>query len=435
MRRAPALIAAAATALASLVTPRVAAQGGARQAFPGVLDEHPAIQYAARPVRDRVADLAARVSRGRSALAFDEHVGYLRAVLRALAVPEESQLLVFSKTGVQRRATGPRHPRALYFNDSVVVGYIAGAPVLEIAAHDPEQGTVFYTIEQRAAAPAITRQTACLSCHVSASTLEVPGLINRSNVLNAEGEVLPMLGSHTVTHRTPLAQRWGGWFVTGSYVAPPYAGFGHMGNATVTVHPTSGPAITSNEVFISWAGSAPGRREYLSADSDIAALMLFDHQAHAVNLLTRLNWETRVAEAEQRIDFARGPLHDLVAETVDYFLFVDEAPPPARLTPRRGFAEAFAAGARRDRRGRSLRDLDLDTRLLRYRCSYMIDTAAFAALPARARTAVYARLRAILAGDGADPRYEHLPRAERDAILEILHDTHDTHGGQVTRNR
>jgi hypothetical protein len=400
-------------------------------AFAGVLDEHPAIQYAHRPARDRVSDLNRALVQGAVSLDFHESGGYLRAVLDALTVPAESQLLVFSRTGIQRGATSPRNPRAIYFDDSVVVGYIPHARWLEIAAHDPEQGVVFYTLEQTASAtPRLTRRAECLTCHVASSTLDVPGMIVRSNFMSAAGDLIPQLGFHVVNHRTPLPNRWGGWYVTGTYSAPVYGGVGHMGNVTTAIHPAFGPSTTSNEVFIEWLNSHPEARGYPSGDSDVAALLVFDHQMHAINLLTRLNWETRVAMSRGTPTFTASPLHDLVDELVDYFLFVGEAPPPPGLTPRAGFAERLAAKTPKDRHGRSLGQLTSSAatetatpRLLRYSCSYMLYTVAFDNLPAPARTAVYERMWAILAGRDGHAKYSHLSPANRRAIIEILRDT------------
>lgn len=409
-----------------------AAAGQSASPFTGVLDEHPVIQYASRPTRDRVAALNQKLAQGTVTLRFEERAGYLRSALDALGVPVESQLLVFSKTGIQRAATGPRNPRALYFDDSVVVGYIPGAQWLEVAAQDPEQGVVFYTIEQATRSsgsenspPWFARRTDCLRCHVSGNTLEVPGMIHRSNFLNAEGEPMPMLGSHDVDHRTLVTSRWGGWFVTGIYTKPPYDGTAHLGNITIAHHSSTGPITTSNEVFIEWVNRAAAAGGYPSRESDIAALMLFDHQMHAMNLMTRLNWESRVAASEGRLDFTSGTVRELVDELTDYFLFVDEAPPPGRVTPRADFADRFTAAGPRDRRGRSLRELDLDRRLLRYPCSYLIYTEAFTRLPAGAREAVYRRMWAILSSADAGPKYAHLTPADRRAIVEILRDTRD----------
>jgi hypothetical protein len=317
--------------------------------FAGILDEHPAIGYAIRQTTDRVGALASAVARGTVSLRYDARGGYLRSLLEALDISPESQLLVFSKTGVQRAATSPTTPRALYFDDDVVVGYIPGAPLIEIAVHDAAQGVVFYTVNQSPrAAPEVSRRTNCLTCHVSGSTLDVPGLITRSNYTTGGGELIPQLGFHIVDHRTPLSQRWGGWFVTGKYDLAPYGGVTHLGNVATAMHPvTDAAAGTSNEIQFRWMETDAEALGYASHDSDIAALMVFDHQARAINLLTRLNWETRVAMHEGRVDFTRGELRARVDDLVDYFLFVDEAPPPARLTPRAGVAGHFCAAGPR----------------------------------------------------------------------------------------
>lgn len=392
--------------------------------FAGILDEHPVIQYASRPTTDRVARLQHDIAEGRAVLDHQATVGYLRSMLRALGVAPESQVLVFSKTGVQRSDTGPANPRAIYFSDSVVVGYIPGARFLEMAAHDSQQGVVFYTLDQTVAtAPVIARRTNCLTCHVSGSTLEVPGMITRSMFATRDGEVLPQLGSFIVDHRTPLSQRWGGFYVTGKYVAPAYAGVGHMGNVTTAIHPTSGPAGTSNEVMIRWLNSDHAARGYPSNESNIATLMVFDHQMHAMNLITRLNWESRVAASNGALDVETGPLRDLVNELTDYFLFVDEVPPPPQLTPPAGFVDRFTSMGPRDRHGRSLRQLDLEHRLLRYPCSYMIYTEAFEALPTVTKTAIYRRMWAILSGRDTSQRYAHLSALDRRAVIEILRQT------------
>ena len=415
--------------LASVTTCSIATGGAERQKaspapFPGVLDEHPIIQYAQRPTHDRISRLNSALAEATASLRFQEQGGYLRSVLDVLNVASESQVLVFSKTGVQRAATSPQSPRAIFFNDSVVVGFIPGARFLELAAHHPEQGVVFYTLEQSPTAkPEFTRRTDCLTCHVSATTLEVPGLINRSTFARADGSVIGQLGFNLVNHRTPLLERWGGMYVTGTYTATPYTGRKeHMGNVTMGGDPAGGPT-SSSEVFIEWLNSDAAARGYPAHDSDIASLMVFDHQTHATNLLTRLNWETRVALSDGRPDFAGGALRALVDEVTDYLLFVDEAPPPARITPRAGFAERFLADARKDRQGRSLREFDLETRLLKYPCSYMVYTDAFERLPAGAKNAVYQRMWTILSGRDRAAKYSHLSASDRRAILAILRDT------------
>ena len=433
MRAMRSLAAAGVLLTATLLRAVASQQAPPSEPFPGLLDEHPAIAYATRPTTDRVARVNAALEAGRASLTLQGPGGYLRSVLDAVGLSSDSQVLVFSKTGIQADVTGPANPRALYFDDSLVVGYIPGARAIELAAHDPDQGVVFYTLDQtERLSPRFTRRTVCVSCHVSANTLDVPGILARSNVLGADGNILPQLGNHVVDHRTPVAQRWGGWFVTGSYDAPAYIGVAHMGNVTVAVHPTSGPATTSNEVFVQWLASTPQARGYASHDSDIANLMLFDHQARAINLMTRLNWDARVAAAAGR-PILDGPLTALVGELVDYFLFVDEAPPPGRVIPPAAVVRRMAAAGPRDRAGRSLRDLDFGRRLLRYPCSYMIYSPAFDRLPPFVKDAVYQRLGWALSSAQRDAKYAHLSAADRSAIVAILRDTKVDFPGPLAR--
>lgn len=369
------------------------------------------------PSLDRIARLNDALARHEQVLRREPRTGYLQAVLDALDVTAESQLLVFSKTGVQRGYTSPRNPRAVYFDQSVAVAYVPGAPLLEIAAHDPLQGAVFYTLDQNAAAPSFARQTSCLTCHVSPGTLGVPGLIARSHIVTEDGSVQPQTPIHNVTHDTRHPDRWGGWYVTSEDAPPPYNQLAHLGNITF-----SGKGNTSNQVFVDWMNSAPETRGYLSASSDIAGMLVFDHQVHAINLLTKLNRESRAA--------GRGAAADrLVDELAGYLLFEDEAPPLSPLTPRRGFAASLEAKIPKDRRGRSFGQLDLDRRLLRYPCSYLVYSEAFDALPPAIRQAVYRRMVDRLATPDA-----HVPprvtAEDRRAVLEILQDTKPDFAGR-----
>jgi len=173
---------------------------------------HPAIEYWSRPTTDSVAELSRQVDEGSArGVTFDEGTGYLRSVLEALRVPVESQMLVMSKTGVQGLHTGPENPRAIFFNDTVTVGYIRGAPLLELAVHDPLQGVVFYTVDQQPQ-PRVrfNRPPTCLRCHQVYSTLHVPGMLARSVVVAPDGLPLSQFGSYDADDRTPFRRRWGG---------------------------------------------------------------------------------------------------------------------------------------------------------------------------------------------------------------------------------
>ena len=140
-----------------------------------------------------------------------------------------------------------------------------------------------------------------------------------------------------------------------------------------------------------------------------------------MNLLTRAGWEVRVAASEKQDVAAK--VHELATVIVDYMLFVDEAPLDGAVKGTTGFATRFSAEGPFDRTRRSLRELALDTRLMRYPCSYMIYSDAFAALPAGVRDAVYARLADVLTGKARGEQYARLTPADRRAVLEILRDT------------
>ena len=373
----------------------------------GVL-AHPAIAYTTRPTHDPVADLIRRLDDGSAQLAFENGSGYLRSALEALHVPVESQMLVMSKTGVQGLHTDPANPRAIYFNDTVTIGYIRGAPLLEFAVQDPEQGIIFYTIEQKPQTHvAIERPASCLRCHVVYSTLHVPGMLARSQFVAPDGLPLGQFGSYDADDRTPFRRRWGGWYVTGTH-----GSMRHMGNAIVGNRENAEASITDATLNRQSLDGLFDGRDYPSAHSDIAALMVFQHQGHMMNLITRLGWESRVAAHEQRFDFQSGPLKAALDEFVDYALFMKEAPLTDQVRGNSGFAEKFSSQGPTDSRGRSLRQLDLDQRLLRYPCTFRIYSPAFRALPAETRRAIYERMWEVLA-----------PRQDRRDVIEILRET------------
>jgi len=389
-----------------------------QQAFKGSRD-HPAIEYATRPLRDPVARLNREMNEGRIQLPFEPRSGFLRGVLRALDVPIESQIVAFSKTSLQSPRITPENPRTIFFNDSVAVAWVGGG-FIELAATDPQQGINFYTLQfDRVTYPQFVHQTLCLSCHESFTSLDVPGLLVKSVFPSRDGTAMYQFGSHIPDHRTPFTERWGGWYVTGNN-----GGIRHMGN-TILTDQTARRLPGPDEIpDVQPVSMHLDTTTYLAPFSDVAALMVFNHQTRMTNLLIRVGWEFRVASYERAGSFVTtAQLREMVNELVDYLLFVDEAPLPAPVRGTSGFAELFSAAAPRDRNGRSLRQLDLQKRLLRYPCSYMIYAEAFDGLPAEAKEAIYLRMWQVLSGRDRSPRYARLSLPDRRAIVEILRDT------------
>jgi hypothetical protein len=370
--------------------------------------DHPAIEYfnyLKHPPRDVVSDLKRKIEAGTVQLKFDSEKGYLPAVLDALKVPVESQMAVFSKTSFQEARIEPGNPRTIFFNDQVSVAWMHGG-FIELAAEDPEQGVSFYSIEQQfAPQPNIVRRDDCLRCHRSDVSLGVPGMILRSFYTLPDGRPKLILGAYTTDHRSPFEERWGGWYVSGTMEHGR-----HMGNAMLA-DPDKPESMVRRE--------AP-----LASRSDIVALLVFNHQMHMTNLITRVGWEVRCALSDKTPPRAFDALlQESAKELVDYLFFIDERPLPGTVHGTSGFAEKFAAQGPRDSQGRSLRQLDLRTRLLRYPCSYMIYSPAFDSLPEQARNAVYRRMWQILSGAEQGSRYARLSLSDRRAIVDILRAT------------
>jgi hypothetical protein len=389
--------------------------------FMGSADD-PAIKYSTAPLRNPVVEVNRRLQDGAVKLTFEGRGGYLRSALEALQLQADSQLLVFSRDSLQGKLINERNPRAIYFNDQVALGWVRDGEFIEVTAQDESAGVVFYTLEQRPdplRPPQFMRTFRCLQCHASGDTLGVPGLLMFSMTTpdSAAGPGVPQ----RIDHSDPLARRFGGWIVTGRA-----GGAAHLGNDIPALSARPSREIASTDGLFDPDG-------YRTASSDIVAHLVFAHQAGMTNLLTRAGWEARAADPKLHPPFLSTPEDDarvrsmmagVAAEVVDYLLFVDEARPAARVQGASGFAERFSSLGPRDRKGRSLRELDLNRRLMKYPCSYLIYSPAFDALPPNAKEAIYARLWEILSGQERAERYQAaLSHADRQAIVEILRET------------
>ncbi len=382
--------------------------------------DHEAIQYDKLPVNDPAARLAAKLERGEVQLRFHQDWGYLPALLDALHVSRESQVVVFTKTSLQAPRISPRNPRAIYFNDSVTVGWVPTGEVVEIAAQDPQQGVIFYTLDQvEVTKPRLKRRDDCLQCHATGATLGVPGLVVRSVYPEPSGMPLFQAGGFVTDHRSPLKQRWGGWYVTGQHGQQH-----HMGNAFARDRDRPNQLDTEDTQNVMDLKGRFDTGAFLTGHSDLVALMVLEHQTHMTNLITRVGFETRMAMHSQEMmnrllkepadtlsESTERRIRSACEEMVDYLLFIEETPltEPVRGSTR--FAETFA------RQGR-LHQLDLQTRLFRYPLSYMIESEAFRSLPPIALAHVHKRLTWIL--DHDDPKYSRLSAADRRNLREII---------------
>jgi hypothetical protein len=404
--------------LLTVLIPALAALGLAQGARP--LSEHPSIAYTETAPADAVARLQKAIDAGETSLKFDEAHGYLPALLSALKVPVSSQGLVFSRTSLQVDHIAPWTPRAIYFSDDVYVGWVQGGPIMEIATVDPHLGAVFYTVDQETRdKPVITRQTrTCLQCHQAESTGRIPGFIMRSTIVDRYGYPVSSDPGLTTDH-TPIAERWGGWFVTGTIPAP------HLGNAMTPALKSEMGNVQSYlaKAHLSTSGTVTDlsprfdTAPYLSPHSDAVALLVLAHQTDVHNLITAAGFTARATPDDRvRVEGAAERL-------VRAMLFANRASLPGTVSGTSGFAASFPAAGPRDRKGRSLRDLDLHDRVFRYPLSYLIYSESFDALPATVKSYVYRRLREVLDGRETQPDFAQITADDRTALREILADT------------
>src|SRR3989454_7595985 len=323
---------------------------------------------------------------GELKLEYTEKWGYLPSLLKHYRIPISSQTLVFSKSSFQLTQIAPDAPRAIYFTDDVYVGWVNHGQYIEVTTVDPQTGPVFYTLNQEDDHhPVLQPQKEdCLVCHDTFQTsTPVPRLLMLSVLPNADGNALKAAALVT-NDQSPLRERWGGWYVTGMHGKQQ-----HLGNTIVRARADD---IEDMKKFIARMDLSAGAnitdlgkrfdaRDYLSPHSDIVALMVLGHQTHVHNLITSGVYELRDAEGKG----LSGKMNDIVKDAgeriVRAMLFAGETPLTEPALGTSSFAAEFKSQGPRDKRGRSLRELDLQRRLLRYPLSYLVYSKSFDAMP------------------------------------------------------
>jgi hypothetical protein len=393
--------------------------------------EQPPINYSATAPSGPVAELQRKLDSGELKLDRSNEKAFLLALLDHFEIPVESQVLVFSQTSHQNFRIRPRTPRAVYFNDDIYLGWVQGG-LVEIADVSPIQGLMFYTLEHRDPDRKLKfeRTATCLDCHAGSRVGNMPGMMVRSVYPSDTGQPILRQGSFVTSHASPLNERWGGWYVTGTH-----GDVLHMGNVIAeetdqgaTLDMKLGANVTDLSGFFN-------TKPYLTDSSDIVALMVLEHQCEMQNVLSRAANYTRLAIHRQkklREELGEPPTDELVGSSLTVaksqvekilkqLLFTDEIMlPDDGVQGREEFQVGFQRNAHRDAEGRSLKDFQLKHRLFKYRCSYMIYSSAFDDLPSILKRMVYARLLEILDGQDSSREFAHLSSYEKEAIKEIL---------------
>jgi hypothetical protein len=414
--------------------PDVAHTGSVREIdVPRYDADYPAIDYSAPATQNRIARLQEQLARGGTRLEWRLSGGFLDALLSQLQIDADTQVLVFSRTSLQPELISPQTPRAVFFNDDTYVGFIPGSAHIELMGFDAQRGPVFYTLHNAPEAGGLRRfGGACLTCHDNYSLMGggVPRVLGLSLPVEVPGVVPTSLLGIDVDDRTPIRDRWGGWYVTGRTGID-----GHRGNRPVAEGGDQQLLVGMGAADRDSLAGVFDTSRYPTPHSDVAALLVLEHQKTVQNLLVRVG--LKATSSMQRLAMARGALadgpaalaarqqallHSMVGPLLDALFGVGAAPLPQGLAAGNGFAQRFSRLGPHDRAGRSLRELDLKGRLFRLPLSYLVHSQAFDALPAVVREALRAGIRDVLRGADA-ARSSHIAAAERDAVARLLADT------------
>lgn len=377
----------------------------------------PPHSYFEHKPKDRLAQLHLKLAAGEATIDTSDDRAFLVSMLRALEVPESSQILVFSATSLQSEIINPRNPRALYFNDDTYVGWVPGGR-LEVAAIDPEMGAMFYVYEKviPGRVPTPERSTRCFACHAGTATNYVPGLIAESVLVSMAGSSLQTFRHDVQGHQIPLEKRFGGWLLTGKH--------------NLTKHEAN-VAGQSSAGKITRFDAGPGKFSDLSLHlrptSDILPHLVHEHQMGFENRLFQASYLLR-----HRLDEGKGQLNaeaeqeinGLVADLARYILFANEAALPLRgIEGDPDFIREFQQNQIKTSSGQSLKEFDLRTRTFKYRCTFMLYTDSWREAPKLLKDKVYYEMAQGLKEAGSPKDLSHLPVPERLAIRSILKET------------
>lgn len=404
--------------------------------------EYPEVDYSGPARANRVWRLQQQLASGELKLQWEPKFGYLRALLHALDIDADSQVLVFSRTSLQIEHISPQTPRAVYFNDDTYIGYVQDSPLIEVTTIDSDRGAVFYGLENRREyPPRLEREgSRCLTCHDTYSMAGggVPRIMVLSSPVDDPSDRRTSSAGTEVDDRTPFGERWGGWYVTGNTGSR--AHFGNLplreergGDKLRQLRGSSANVATLEAYF--------DTSKYISPRSDVVALTVLEHQTAIHNLITRVNFKIRTVMSRKPGSAAEmtstgaprswldmGPqdkqrLQQIMEPLVRALFFQDAAPFEDRMSGSSGYAERFSAQGPRDSKGRSLRELDLRRKLLRYPLSFEIYSDHFDAMPPYAAEFINGRIVEVLQGRDRTGISASMSSADRKAIAEILIDT------------
>ncbi len=210
-----------------------------------------------------------------------------------------------------------------------------------------------------------------------------------------------------------MKARWGGWYVTGHDGNQP-----HLGNIIIRSQQDLDNIEALRKPDIDTLKGLFDTAPYLTDKSDVVALVVLAHQVTLHNLITRANYKTRRFVGHE-LDPTQNPnpswedfspktqkgVKTILEPLVRGLLNADAAPFVAPMVGNSGYDTWFQKQGPKDSHGRSLRELDLKTRLFKYPLSYLIYSDGFKGLPDYAKEYVYRRIDEVLTRPGPEPRF------------------------------
>ena len=376
-------------------------------------------QYFETTPNDPFSLFKKKVENGDVKLNYNSEKKYLFSLLQELSISPHSQLLVYSTTSLQLSRISPSNPRAIYFSDDIYLGYVPGGQI-EIIGVDPTLGAITYIFNlprsESTRHPTIYRSKRCMNCHASQDIGGAPGLLISSVVPGQGGGSIDSFRKTIPGHGVAFGTRFGGWHITGKHPfnktwANQIGGM-KEGNIFKIENPPG--------KYFSWD-------KYLTESSDIIPNLLLEHQIGFINRCITITYKFRelLSSNEKTID--KKNIDDFIQKEtnslLNYILFKDEIPlPKNQINLKTQYVSDFESRSIRGTKKANLRKLEITTRLLKLRCSYMIYSNSFKGLPLEFKDYIIEKLHFILSCEESKipVQYSYLEIEEREKIKQIL---------------
>ena len=349
-------------------------------------------------------------------LQFDSEKDSLRSLLTDLNISIHSQTLVFSNTSLQLSRISQKNPRAIFFNDNLYVGYVPGG-FIEIIGIDPQIGAIPYVFKLPQKGdlqyPPIRRSTRCMRCHATKQTGGIPGLLLSSVIPAETGGNLDNLNPRNPGHHLPYSKRFGGWFLTNQ---PDY--INNWSNSIGMMNQKG--QIKQKKIQLPEDNVS---KYHLSNKSEMVTHMVMEHQIGFTNLCISAQFALRESKLPKNKSTKHQVEDYFIEQLLRYSLFVDEPNLPIPADQETStFVTYFEKSYPKKNPFNLFRKIDLDTRLFKTRCSYMLGSSVFKALPDEFKNTFMISLMEIVSQKNTEFSFlgSHLEEDERERILNIL---------------